>query len=324
MSGGTWQGRDEGGGWFALWLIRFIGLHAGRRPARLLLGPVTLYFFLRRGPERRASRDYLRRALGRPPRLRERLRHFHAFAATTLDRVFLLAQGERGFVFEISGLDALLQALADGRGALLVGAHVGSFEALRALAGRAPQVRLRLVLDRQQTPALNGLLEALAPDLRGQVIDAARGPLAVLLAMGEAARAGALLALLGDRTRAGEAALEAPLLGAPAPFPLAPWRIAAVLGVPVLLGCAQYRGHGRYHLRFQLLASRIELPRAPQARQAALAACVARYAAELEALLRENPYDWFNFYDFWQAPPSAAAAAGDPAAGAAAADGPRG
>ncbi|MBW8075945.1 MAG: acyltransferase, partial [Metallibacterium scheffleri] len=92
----AWQGRREGGGWFALWLIRCIGLRGGRPPARLLLYPITLYFFLRRGPERRASRAYLARVLGRPARTRDVLRHFHAFAATTLDRVFLLARGERG------------------------------------------------------------------------------------------------------------------------------------------------------------------------------------------------------------------------------------
>ncbi len=298
----AWQGRREGGGWFALWLIRCIGLRGGRPPARLLLYPITLYFFLRRGPERRASRAYLARVLGRPARTRDVLRHFHAFAATTLDRVFLLARGERGLRFEVSGLDALLDALAPGRGALLVGAHLGSFEALRALAGRAPQIPLRLVLDRQQTPALNVLLEALAPALRAQVIDAAQGATAVMLGMGEAARGGALLAMLGDRARATEPTVPAPLLGAPAHFPAAPWRVAAALGVPVLLGFGIYLGRDRYHLRFEAFAPRIDLPRTASARAPVLAALAARYAARIEAQLHAHPYNWFNFYDFWAAP----------------------
>ncbi|WP_297923002.1 acyltransferase [Metallibacterium sp.] len=311
MSG--WQGRREGGGWFALWLIRFIGLRLGRAPARLLLYPVTLYFFMRRGSERRASRAYLTRMFGRPARTREVLRHFHAFAATTLDRVFLLARGARGFHFEISGLDVLEQALAGGRGALLIGAHVGSFEALRVLVTRRPDLDLRLVLDRQQTPALNMLLEALAPTLRAQVIDAAQGGVTVMLALGEAARHGALLALLGDRARHGEATCRVPLLGAAAPLPAAPWRVAAALQVPVLLSFGLYASRSRYHLRFEAFAESIELPRAADARAVAIQACAARYAARIEAQLRESPYNWFNFYDFWQTPelvPAAGDAAG--------------
>lgn len=314
MSG--WQGRREGGGWFALWLIRFIGLRLGRTPARWLLVPITLYFFVRRGSERRASRDYLTRVLCRPARTREVLRHFHAFAATTLDRVFFLARGVQGFDVEISGLDALEQAMAGGRGALLVGAHIGSFEALRALAARRPDLDLRLVLDRQQTPALNMLLEALAPALRAQVIDAAQGGVTVMLALSEAAQHGALLALLGDRARHGEAICRVPMLGASAALPAAPWRVAAALQIPVLLGFGLYAGRSRYHLRFEAFATRIDLPRTADARTAVLQACSARYAARIEAQLREFPYNWFNFYDFWQTPESGLVPSAGHAAGA--------
>jgi predicted LPLAT superfamily acyltransferase len=44
----------------------------------------------------------------------------------------------------------------------------------------------------------------------------------------------------------------------------------------------------------------IDLPRG--AREEALHACVARYAARLEHHCRLAPYNWFNFYDFWSSP----------------------
>ena len=58
MSAATndWKARPEGGGLFALWLIRTIAKHLGRRVARPLLWPITGYFLVKRGPERRASR----------------------------------------------------------------------------------------------------------------------------------------------------------------------------------------------------------------------------------------------------------------------------
>ena len=80
-----WKERPEGGGRFAIWLIRGIARHAGRRVARLLLGPITLYFLLMRGPERRASVAYLDRVLGRPARWSDGARHIHTFASTILD-----------------------------------------------------------------------------------------------------------------------------------------------------------------------------------------------------------------------------------------------
>ena len=135
---GHWQSRPEGGGRFALWLIRSIALLCGRRCARAFLYPITAYFYLRRAPERRASHQYLSRVLGRPATRREVFRHLHCFAAITMDRVYLLAYGDRAFEIETQGLDLLDAQIANGRGVLLLGSHHGSFEALRAIGARRP------------------------------------------------------------------------------------------------------------------------------------------------------------------------------------------
>lgn len=300
MKVAQWQGRREGGGRFALWLIRTIGLTCGRGIARLILYPITLYFFCRRSHERRASRAYLARVLGRPAGTFDVLRHIHAFAAITLDRVFLLARGMRDFDIEIVGLEALEGRLDGGRGVLLLGAHIGSFEVLRVLALKRPQIPLRVVLDKAQTPVMTELLEALAPDIGNNVIDASRGGTDVVLAMHEAARHGAMIALLGDRGRAHETMRHVPFLGVPAPFPAAPWLIASTLKLPVVLCFGLYLGGNRYRLLFEPFVEDATIPR--EDRQATLDALIRRYAARLEAMVREHPYNWFNFYDFWDHP----------------------
>ncbi len=301
---GHWLDRPEAGGWFAIWLIRFIGLHFGRGFARLFLYPITLYFYFRRGPERLAARDYFRRIDGKPGNAWRVMRLIHAFASTILDRVFLLARGIDGFRVSMRGVDELHRHLDRGKGVLLLGAHVGSFEVLRVLAARRPECKLKLVMDKSKTPALTQLLEALAPELSGSVIDTARGGMDIVLALSEAAAEGAMITLLGDRGRPHELMRDARFIGADASFPAAPWLIAALLKVPVVLCLGLYRGGNRYDLVFETLAEQVDLPRT--GRNAALDAYIGRYAARLEHYLREAPCNWFNFYDFWQ-PQTAAA-----------------
>ncbi|BBJ98352.1 hypothetical protein Xcc1_40820 [Xanthomonas campestris pv. campestris] len=98
-----WKQRPEGGGRFALWLIRGIARHAGRSVGRALLYPITLYFLLVRGPERTASRAYLARVLGRPATVRDVARHIHTFASTILDRVYMLCGQMQRFQVDITG-----------------------------------------------------------------------------------------------------------------------------------------------------------------------------------------------------------------------------
>ncbi|MCK9537548.1 acyltransferase [Dokdonella sp.] len=292
-----WSTRREGGGHFAVWLIRGIGLRCGRGFARLCLYPITLYFFLRRPYERRVSRAFLTRAFGRPASSWQVLRHIHCFAATLLDRIFLLSERYRRFDVRMHGCDELLAALRPDRGVLLLGAHVGSFEVLRVAAVERPDLDLHVVLDVTKTPAQTALLHALAPDVARRVIDASRPGTEIVLALAEALERGALAALLADRARPGERTLMMPFMGAPAPFPVAPFLLGPVLGAPVLLCFGMYRGGNRYDVYFEPFAAPEPLPR--RGREAALQALVQRYAERLEHHVRQDPYNWFNWHDFW-------------------------
>jgi len=293
----NWKQRPEGGGLFALWVIRTIARRGGRVVARACLYPIVLYFLAMRGPERRASRVYLTRVLGRPARLVDVARHIHTFAATILDRVFLLGESVRRFDVTTTGLETL-HAQADKGGMLLFGSHLGSFEVLRVLARQRPDIQLRVVLDKQHNPAMTQLLDALNPEVAATVIDAGQDGPSIVLAIQQAIAEGAIVALLVDRTQTDEAAFPVDFLGAPARLPSAPWAIAAVLHAPVMLAFGLYRGGNRYDLVFEPFSEGIVAPR--QHRAAVLGELAQRYAARLEHHARSAPYNWFNFYDYWQ------------------------
>lgn len=293
-----WKARPEGGGFFAIWLIRTFARYMGRGLTRPFLWPITAYFLAKRGPERRASIAYLSRVLGRPARLLDGARHVHTFASTILDRVFLLGGDLDRFDVTVSGLDALHRVLDKKRGVLLFGSHLGSFDVLRVLATRRPDYIIRVVLDKGQNPALMQLLDALNPTIAASVIDASQDGPGVAIAMKQALDEGALVSMLVDRARPDEPALPAPFLGGVARFPTTPWLVAAALKVPVALGFGLYRGGRRYDLHFEAFEEdALDVPR--NARAQALALLIRRYATRLETMTRDAPYNWFNFYDFW-------------------------
>jgi len=271
--------------------MRAIALGLGRRVARLVLHPITAYF-LAFGPRaRRASRAYLTRTLERRPGLADLYRHFYTFAATVLDRVYLLNERFDLFSLELHGAPALQAELARGRGALLVGAHLGSFEALRAPGRRATGLRVAMVMYEENARMVNEALEAISPAARQDVI--ALGRLDSMLRVRDLLAQGGIAGVLGDRAlREDEEVRTVRFLGAPARFPLGPFRMAAMLRCRVLFMAGLHLGGNRYALHFEPLADFSAPGASPESALEAYVACLERHC-------RAAPYNWFNFYDFW-------------------------
>ncbi|NUS39963.1 MAG: acyl-CoA synthetase, partial [Lysobacter sp.] len=285
--------------------MRWIAMALGRGVARLLLPPIALYFLLFGGVTTRASADYLRRVLGRAPHWRERYRHVHHFASTILDRVYLLQGRFDLFDFHLSGTEHFERALAQGRGAFLVGAHLGSFEALRVLGQDRRGLEVAMLMYEQNARMINDTLRAVAPDAQIRVIGL--GQVGAMLELRDWLDAGGVAGLLADRTLVAAGSEQQrtathwiDFLGDPAAFSDGPFRLAALLRRPVVFMTALYAGGNRYEIRFAPVADFSEATRGQ--RQDAARDALQTYARLLEAHCREMPCNWFNFFDFWAAP----------------------
>jgi predicted LPLAT superfamily acyltransferase len=289
----------------AIWCV----MRAGWPLGRLLLLPITAWFLATSRSARAASRGYLHAALGRPARMQDVARHFHTFACAVLDRLFLLSGRLRDFSIGTEGLEHVTAILASGRGCILLGAHLGSFEVLRSVAQACP-VPVWALMFRRNRGALTTLLDRLAPDLRDTILEI--GDTSSMIRAHECVERGEIVGILADRSPTGHRQVLAPFFGRPAAFPSGPFILASTLAAPVVLFHAVRTGPRRYAVRFEPFADRIVLRRST--RTADLDGYVGRYAAALERACRMHPFNWFNFYPFWDpadadAPTAAAAAA---------------
>ncbi len=295
----SWTQQRERGNRTALQLMIWLSLRLGRRLARILSVPITVYFFLFSFRGRAASRDYLTRVLGREARWHDSFRQVLTFSTTLLDRPFFLTGNLDDYDIRVIGLEHLAKWQDQGRGCILLGSHLGSFEVLRALAEADPRIRLR-VLMHEGAAASTALFRALNPGVARKIIPL--GSVDTMLRVKEALAAGEMVGILGDRAVRGDKVARASFLGAPAAFPVGPFVLSGLLEAPVVLCFGLYCGGGRYEIRFEPFCERISLTRA--ARNDELQALVARFAARLEAQCRLHPFNWFNFYDFWEQFPS--------------------
>ena len=282
-----------------------VAVHAllGRWPFRFCVFPVVFCHWLFNATARRASMQYLARvqahggALGGRPGRRHGLKHFLVFAETLLDKMLALA-GRYPTEKVILNRQVMLEQMASGCGGIIVTAHMGCLELCRALAPHVPGLRLVVLVHTAHAETFNRMLRRLAPDDPVELVQVTELDPGIAMRLAERMAEGAFITIAGDRVPVqGHRHTMASFLGHPAPFPIGPYVLAAMLGCPLFaMGCT-HRGDS-YAIDFVKLAEKVELPRA--SRDAALAACAADFAAWLESQVHAAPYDWFNFFPFWE------------------------
>jgi predicted LPLAT superfamily acyltransferase len=283
----------------------------GRLPFRLCLYPVVAWYWLTRPVARRASRQYLARlqashhVFAREPGLLQSFRHFVRFAETLLDKFLAMNGHFRYDEIDVSGHEGMLAASRAGQGAVLVTAHIGCLELMQAGANRRAGMRINVLVHTAHAERFNRLLTRLNPDSRVRLLQVKDFSPATVIMLSERVAAGEFVAIAGDRVPlAGDRVVSADFLGHSAPLPIGPWLMASLLGCPAYVIACVKRGTG-YRVRIERVAERVELPR--KAREQALAGYAGRFAAWMETQVRDAPYEWFNFYPFWDQTPHASA-----------------
>ena len=286
---------------FLFWIYKILG----RIPFRIFLYPVVLYYWATRPSARRASLDYLSKlqsfngSLGHHPSWKDTIGHFISFAETILDKLLAMTGGISVRETRIVGITSLDQMRENGRGAVIVTAHVGCLELCRITAENHPNAKLNVLVHTKHAQRFNRLLRRLRPESEVNLIQVTEVTPATAMMLANKVDNGEFLAIAGDRIPVSNGrTVTSSFLGNRCELPVGPYVLASLLKCPLFaICCVRGASDAEYVVQIQHLVSRVELPR--NGREKALHVYAQQFANWLEVVVSASPYSWFNFFEFW-------------------------
>lgn len=300
---GEWSGRHRGGilAYWGLNVFLFLLRLGGLRAAYALNSIVALGYVFAMRKSSRASQQFLLRTGAIGPGFWSRWmgtwKHYRIFGQLLIDRGALIALGHEKFRFEFDGEEELHATLKEGRGAVLITGHIGSFEASTHMLFRL-QVPVHIVAFDAEADRIREFLDRVLKNKYFSVLKL-KGTAEDGLEIMSILRRGEIVALLGDRVMSTTLDYSTPVgfMGESVRFPTGPYHIAALSGAPLISGFVIRRGTYDYHFRAnpaKYLKFTNKRDREPDIQRWAQ-----EFANELEEAARMHPFQWRNFYAFW-------------------------
>lgn len=305
-----WAQTQERGSYLGIVFVLRAYKYGGRFIMRVVLAPIIAYFFLTGRKARRASMQYLQRLhsysgelspFKHGPTWRDSFKHFWQFGLSALEKTDAWIGKVSKKEVENCGTTHFHELEDSTRGGVLIGSHLGNLEVARAVASRTYKKRMNVLVFTQHAQSFNRALRELNANVAVDLIQVTEIDVALTLMLRERVDNGEFVVIVGDRisvTRP-EQSIQHPFLGQPAAFAIGPWVLASVLECPVYtLFCLRNTAQSNYHLYLDWITDQLVLPR--KQRQQTLQHIVGVYTSKLEQLCQRYPYQWFNFFDFWQ------------------------
>jgi len=290
----SWQGASRApalGYRIFIWLLN----KAGVRAAYMLLHPVTLYYRLFAPTAIRPLKYLYRKKLGYSIIGARRLikKNLYIFGQTLIDKIVVLAGKKDAFTFEEEGIDNIKSLKDNGKGGILVSAHLGNWEVAGHLLEHIGAT-INIVMYDGEAEQIKSTLEHFERKRSFNII-LIKEDLSHIYEMTAALNRNELICLHGDRFRPGNRTMPHKFLGEEANFPAGPFILASKLKAPVVFTFAYKETAKHYH--FYAFPPKTYEGRGTSGMELMLD----DYVKILEGQLKKYPEQWFNYYDFWKA-----------------------
>ncbi|WP_035272638.1 LpxL/LpxP family acyltransferase [Desulfonatronum thiodismutans] len=301
-SGGSsaWSSRSIAARWQHQFFYLAIRL-GGRRLAYAWTYPVVAYYLLFRPRIRARTRHYLSRRFPTHTGFQAFTDSFRlslSFAQALVDRARAGILGPESMAVRFNGFQTLRELLDQGRGLILMGAHVGCWQAAMSGLNRL-QVPTHLLMQRDQGDVDRHYHEHKGLESPYRIIDP-NGFLGGAVEIVQALGRGEIVSVMGDRIFGHDQNhLDLPFLGESAAFPVGAYKIAATTGAPVAVLFSNKTGPDAYALN---LARVIQVPQVRDRRLEALRPFALEFVESLETYSKDYPYQFYNFHDMWSTP----------------------
>ena len=258
---------------------------------------VLFYVFL---PSIRKKADYYLSRRFRRKNFIERLGHSYriylSLGKALIDRAAIGILGEEKISWEFGERKEIFDILHEGRGMILMTAHVGFWQTAMSTL-RFLDTPVHLLLERGEGDIDLHYFEHAGIPCPFRIIDP-RGYMGGVLEMMDLLKKGEVLCVMGDRLfGSAKGAAAADFLGGKVLFPFSAFKIASATGSPIVVFFSHKSGPAGYTLE---VARVIRVPRDAGKRDRDFLPYVSQFAQALESYTTAHPYQFYNFYDMWE------------------------
>lgn len=290
----SWKGKTRGG-LLGYQIFVFILKYMGLRAAYLLLVFVAGYFVFFAPTSTKAIYAFFRNRLqkGWFASVWGIYKTYYVFGQALIDRTAVLAGLGTRFSYDFDGEHYIREIAVEGNGGVLISAHAGNWSmAGNILDKNMPEgARVNIVMLADEHKKVQEFLDKTQKEQTANIIPIG-DDFSHIIAMGTALRNGELLCMHGDRYLPGADTVEVDFFGAKAHLPAGPFQLITRMKVPYTVVYS-----------FKETASHYHFYSTPPLRNPKSVQEAAQYFADsLEEKMRQYPYQWYNFYDFWATP----------------------
>ena len=302
--GKHWSKMQERGTYLGMQILLFIYRLFGRKILSIFLYPVVVYLYFSGGSSKRASYEYFQRISrikhwSTPVNFRTGIKHFYCFAQSAFDKI-------DAWMGKITSDDVIYsqeyplpELERKKQGAIFIGSHLGNLEVCRALGHDLYQTRINVLVFTHHAVEFNRVMKKINPNANIDLIQAIEVSADLAILLKDRIDNGEILVIAGDRTSVSSQGrvVMSNFLGEPAPFSQGSFILASIMDCPVYFLFCIKEGR-KYRIIFEHVADSLKFAR--KTRQVELQSIVNKYAQRLEYYCLQYPFQWFNFFDFWQ------------------------